>query len=304
MSNQEKNTLAEVVNPTVGTKPNEVPVVPTDWISLGVKTGYNPKLAEKLNIYILGPYNEGKTTFDASIPNNFILDFEDGANAVVGTNSVRVHIRNFPHFEEVIKKLLADAKSNKRHWTRISFDSIEEYVDLIKHQLEEEKNVEDITDHGSRGHGYNLILQRCWSYIIDLEQAGYVWAIVGHQKLKSEVNPATKKEETKIREAVYPIVANKIKNAADFQLTIYCLVKTIRIQKKRKLATGQIIEQTEEQDKRIYFASSYTTDRGEGKARGVPTMNDKFEIPLINGWDVFKKLYDKAVEAAKKEYGQ
>ena len=289
-------------NPPAVVKPNTVPLLPTDWSLLGLVGGYNPKKAEDLRIYGLGPYNEGKTTFFASIPNNIILDFEDGANAIVGPNSVRIHIRDYPHLEQVVKKLVEDAKNKKRHWSRVSFDTIEEFVDLIKHQLEEEKNVEDITDYGSRGHGYNLILQRVWSVVMDLEQAGYTWAIVGHQKLKTEMNPATKKEETKIREAVYPMVASKIKNKSDFQITIYRLPKTKKITKKIKLATGQVIEQSEEETTNVYYASSFTSGRGDGKSRGVPTMDTKFEIPLINGWDVFRRKYDAAVEAARKEY--
>ena len=289
-------------NPTVEAKPNTVPAVPADWSSLGVVSGYDPKLAEALRLYALGPYNEGKTTFIASIPNNIIFDFEDGANAIVGANSVRVHIRDYHHFEQMIKKLVEDAKANKRHWKRVSFDSVEEYIDLIKHQLEVEKNVEDITDYGSKGHGYNLILQRAWSSIMDLEQAGYTWAIVGHQKIKTEMNPATKKEEAKIREAVYPGVAAKIKNKSDFQLTIYRLPKTVKIKKRMKTETGQIIERDEEQTTNIYYASTFTSDRGDGKSRGVPMMDTKFEVPLVGGWGVFKEKYNAAVEAARKEY--
>jgi len=297
-------TIKPKTNPTaMGVKPNTVPLIPTDWSLLGLVAGYNPKLAEALRIYALGPYNEGKSTFLASIPNNIILDFEDGANAVVSPNSVRIHIRDYAHLIQVVDKLKEDAAKKTRHWVRVSIDTIEEFVDLIKHQLEAEKKVEDITEFGSRGHGYNLILQRVWSIMMDLEQVGYTWAIGGHQKLKTEYNPATKKEETKIREAVYPGVAAKIKNKSDFQITIYCLPKTVRTIKRMKTSTGQIIEQNHEETTNIYYASSYTCNRGDGKSRGVPTMDTKFEIPLVNGWDVFRQKYNAAVEAAKKEYG-
>ena len=283
-------------------KPNTVPLVPTDWSLLGLVAGYNPKLASALRLYILGPYNEGKTTFAASIPNNIILDFEDGANAIVSPNSVRIHIRDYAHLGQVIAKLQEDAKSKNRRWDRVTFDSIEEYIDLIKHQLEVEKKVEDITEFGSRGHGYNLILQRAWSCVMDLEQAGYTWAVVGHQKLKTEFNPAKNKEETKIREAVYPGVAAKIKNKSDFQVTVYRLPRTIKSSKKMRTSTGQIITQPHEETTNIYYASTFTSNRGDGKARGVPTMDARFEIPLVNGWEVFRQKYDTAVEAARKEY--
>jgi hypothetical protein len=290
-------------NPVVNATPNTVPIIPSDWKNLGAATGYDPKLAEALRLYIVGPYNEGKTTFDASIRDNIILDFEDGANAVVGTNSIRIHIKDYSHLDAVIKKLQDDAEKGHRHWKRVSFDSIEEFVDLIKHELEEEKGVEDITDFGSQGHGYSLILQRVWSKIMDLEQAGYTWAIVGHQRIKSETNPVTKKEETKLREAVYPGIASKIKNKADFQLTVYCITRAIEIKKKQKLPSGQVIEvPAGTETKKIYYVNCLTTGRGEGKSRGVPTMDTKFEVPLVGGWDVFREKYDSAVEAAKKMY--
>lgn len=297
------NMAQPETNPVVDAKPNTVPVVPSDWAAFGAVTGYNPKLAEDLRVYIVGPYNEGKTTFDASILGNITLDFEDGANAVVGTNSVRIHIKDYDHLESVVKKLQEDSKNGKRHWRRVSFDSIEEYVDLIKHQLEEEKGVEDITDYGSQGHGYNLILQRVWSKIMDLEQAGYTWAIVGHQKVKSETNPVTKKEETKLREAVYPGIAAKIKNKADFQLTVYCMSRSVELKKKQKLPSGQVIEVPAGTEvRKTYYVDCLTTSRGDGKSRGVPTMDTKFEIPLVGGWEVFRQKYNAAVEAAKKMY--
>lgn len=296
-------TAKPKTNPTTAeVKPNTVPLLPADWSLLGLVGGYDPKLAEDLNLYVLGPYNEGKTTFVASIPNNIILDIEGGANAIVAPNSVRIHIRDYAHLTTVVKKLVVDAKNKKQHWKRVTIDTIEENVDLIKHQLEVEKNVEDITDFGSRGHGYNLILQRVWSSVMDLQQAGYTWAIVGHQKMKTEMNPATKQEETKIREAVYPGVAAKIKNRSDFQLTIYRLPKTVKEKLRQKTPTGQVIERVIEKTTNIYYASSFTSNRGDGKSRGVPTMDTKFEVPLVGGWEVFKKRYDAAVESARKEY--
>lgn len=291
------------VNPVVAAKPNTVPTIPSDWAALGATTGYNPKLAEALCLYIVGPYNEGKTTFDSSIPNNIILDFEEGADGIVGTNSIRIHIKDYAHLDAVIKKLKEDSENKKRHWNRVSFDSIEEFVDMMKHQLEDEKGVEDIFDYGSQGHGYSLVLQRVWSKIMDLKQAGYTWAIVGHQKIRTETNPVTKKEETKLREAVIPSIANKIKNRADFQLTVYCITKSIELKTKKKLPDGRLIEiPAGTETRKIYYVDCLTTNRGEGKSRGVPDMDTKFEVPLVGGWEAFRKRYNTAVEAAKKKY--
>jgi len=293
----------QTVNPTVETKPNVVPTVPSDWAAFGAKSGYDPKPAEALRLMVVGPSGEGKTTFEASIPDNLILDGDDGANAVPGSRAVRVHVRDYDNLKATVDKLVADSKAGKRHWRRVSWDTIDEFIGMIKHQLEKEKGCEDITEFGSQGHGYNLILERYWSFVLDLEQAGYTWAILGHMKTKTEVDPATRKEVTKIRESVYPSVAKKILTKADFKLTIYCLPQTIQLVKKQKLPGGQTIEvPAGSETRRVYYADTMTTEVRDNKARGVPGMDRKFEVPLVGGWDVFATKYNAAVKEARKLY--
>jgi len=291
------------VNPVADCTPNTVPIIPDDWAALGVTSGYNPKSVEALRLFIVGPSGEGKTTFDSSIGDNIILDFDDGANACPGSKSVRIHIKDYSHFDAVITKFVADSAANKRHWVRVSFDTIDEVIAMIKHQLEEEKKCEDITEFGSMGHGYNLILERLWSKVLDLEQAGYSWAFLGHMRNKTEVDPTTRKEVTKVRESVYPIIAKKILTKADFKLTIYCLPQTVENKIKKVLPGGKVIEvPVGTTTKLTYYLDSMTTEARDNKSRGVPTMDRKFEIPLVGGWDIFKKKYEDAVEAARKQY--
>lgn len=292
-----------ITNPVVDAKPNTVPVVPADWSALGAVTGYNPKPAEALRLFIVGPRNEGKTTLASSIPNNIILDAEDGAGAIVGTNSVRIHVKSYSQLAEIVGKLMDDAKNNNRHWGRVSWDSVDEFIDMIKHRIEEEKNIDEIMEYGSRGAGINLVLQRFWSFVMDLEQAGYVWAIIGHQKTVTEANPVTKKDETKIRESVWPSIAGKIKNKADFQLTAYRIDRAVEKKEKKKIPGGRIIEVSAGVEvKKTFYVNCLTTARGEGKSRGVPDMETKFEIPLVGGWEVFRQKYNTAIEAAKEKY--
>jgi len=294
-------------NPSVDTKPNAVPIVPDDWASLGAKSGYDPKSASDLRFLIVGPSGEGKTTFLSSMPDNLILDFDDGANAVPGSNAVRITIKDFAHLKSIIEKLSADTTSGKKRFKRVTIDTIDELIAMIKHHLEEEKKVEDITDYRSEGYGYNLILQRFWSIILDIEQGGYAWAIIGHTRTKTEVDPSTKKPVTRIRDAVYPIISKKILTKTDFKLTIYCIPETVKVELPPKIINtpnGKItVPQSEEKISQVYYVDSLTTDaRGTNKGRGVPTMEKKFKIPLINGWGVFKEKYDEAVALAKKKY--
>lgn len=292
-------------NPTMDMMPNTVPVVPDDWAALGAEAGYNPKTAEKLRMFIVGPSGEGKTTFAASIPKNLILDFENRADAISGGRATRVKIKDYQHLMAIIDKLKADAKADNRRFERVTGDTVDEMIAMIKHQIEAEKGVEDVTDYRSEGYGYNVILQRFWSIVQDLEQAGYAWAVVGHLKTKTEVDPATKKAVTRIREAVYPSVAKKILNLSDFKLTVYCLTTVVDKKKKRKLPSGQVVEVPDGQDtKMVYYADTLTTDVRDNKTSGVPSMERKFELPLVGGWDVFKEKYEAAVEVERKKYEQ
>ena len=295
--------MTEKGNIVVDTTPNSVPI-PADWKALGATTGYDPRKAEDLRFWIIGPNGEGKTTFEAGIPDQMILDFEGGANAIVGSRSIRIHIENYNHYKEVTDKLLQDAKDGKKHWKRISIDTADEWIGMIINQLQEEKNVEDITEYGMQGKGYNLILNRGWSMIRALENAGYVWSIVGHQRLKEETNPVTKQKVSRLRPSIFPGFARQIQGCSDFQVTIYCLNKSISKTKKRVIQ-GRTIEVPDGIEERsAYYVNALNTSDKEGKARGVPTMERKFEIPLVGGWNEFAKRYNEAVKKAKEKYGR
>lgn len=282
--------------------PNTVPVIPTDWAKLGVVSGYNPKSAEDLNLYVVGPSGEGKTTFDSSIPDNMILDFDKAAESIVGSRAMRIPIVSYEQYMQITQKLIDEGKAGKHVVHRVSIDTTDEWIGMIVNRLQAEKGVDDITEFGAQGHGWAMIRERCWSRLRELEQAGFVWSCVGHMITKTETNPVTHKERTVIRDAVFPSFAAKIVRSSDFKLTIYCINKEIQKKVKKKLSSGQEIEVpvgTEMTSK--YFLDSYTTAEREGKGRAAPGMIRKFEIPHINAWDVFKNNYNVAVEAAKKQ---
>uniref|UniRef100_A0A6M3J8B3 Putative ATPase domain containing protein n=1 Tax=viral metagenome TaxID=1070528 RepID=A0A6M3J8B3_9ZZZZ len=282
--------------------PNTVPVIPMDWAKLGVETGYNPKPAEDLNLWIVGPSGEGKTTFNSSIPNNLILDFDKSAESIIGTRAMRVAIRDYEHYMEITQKLIDEGKGGKHFVHRISVDTVDEWVGMIVNRLQFEKGVDDITEFGSQGHGWSMIRERCWSRLRELEEAGFVWACVGHMITKTETNPVTHRERTVVRDAVFPSFAAKIVRSSDFKLTIYCINQEIDKKEKRKTKSGQVIEVicgTEMSS--TYYLDSYTTAEREGKGRAAPGMIRKFEIPRVNAWNVFVRNYNVAVEAAKKQ---
>lgn len=287
-------------NVVLPASPNTVPVIPADWLKLGAQAGYNPKPAENLNLYIVGPSGEGKTTFDSSIPDNMILDFDKSAESIVGSRAIRVPIGSYEHYMDVTQKLIDDGKNGKHVAHRISFDTTDEWLGMIVNRLQEEKGVDDITEYGMQGHGWAMIRERCWTRLRELEQAGYVWSCVGHMITKTETNPTTHKERTVIRDAAFPSFTAKIVRSSDFKLTIYCINKEITKEVDRKLPGGKVIKVPAGTEMTsTYYLDSYTTAEREGKGRAPSGMVRKFEIPLFNAWDIFKENYDEAIRKAK-----
>lgn len=290
-------------NVVLPTTANTVPKVPTDWLSLGAVSGYNPKSAEELNFWVVGPSGEGKTTFISSIPDQVILDFDNSAGSIIGSRAIRIPVKGYEHYEQIVQKLIKEGKENKHKVHRVTIDTVDEWVGMIINRLQFEKGCEDITEFGSQGHGWALIRERCWTKLRELEEAGYVWTLVGHMVTKTETHPVTHKERTVIRDAIFPSMSAKIVRSSDFKLTIYCLNKEVEKKIRKKLPTGQVIEVvsgTEIQSK--YYLDSYTTAEREGKGRAAPGMTRKFEIPQVGAWDIFKKHYDESVAEAKKQY--
>lgn len=298
-----KAPVAVKGNVVLPTAPNAVPMIPADWAKLGVQTGYDPKAVEDLNLWVVGPSGEGKTTFESSIPDNMILDFDKSAESIVGTRALRVPIENYERYMEITQKLIDEGNAGKHIVHRISIDTVDEWLGVITNRLQKEKGVDDITEFGSQGHGWAMIRERCWSRLRELEQAGFVWSCVGHMITKTETNPVTHRERTVIRDAVFPSFSAKIVRSSDFKLTIYCINKEIEKRIKQTLPGGQIIEVPSGTEMvSTYYLDSYTTAEREGKGRAAPGMIRKFEIPQINAWDVFAKNYNVAVATAKKQY--
>ena len=296
--------MTDKQNTVIDTQPNSVPLS-KDWEALGATSGYDPRKAEDLRLWIIGPSGEGKTTFVSGIPKNIILDFDVGADGIPGGTATRVRIKDYNHYDAVTKKLIEDAKAGKRLWDRVTIDTVDEWADLIQSRLEEEKGVPDITEFGSKGHGWSLIRGRCWSMLKSLEQVGYTWACVGHMQSKTETNPVNGQERTVLRESLFPSFAKKITTKSDFKLTLYSLPSVVEKTKEKVMADGRkIVVPDGEETVHAYYVDSLTTAAKEGKSRAVPGMDRKIEVPMVGGWNVFAKHYSDAVAAMKKQYGK
>jgi hypothetical protein len=293
--------VESTVNVVTTIRPGDVPV-PAEYAALGAKSGYAPCPADELRMLIDGPEGEGKTTFAASVPDNIILDFERGADGIVAPRSVRIHIKGYDHYVHVTDKLLADAKAGKRPFSRITFDTTDRWVTMIATQIAHEKMVEDIVEYGQEGHGWQLLRNRCWSRVQELEEAGYAWTMVGHLTEKTVTDPVTKKDITVPRLSVFPTLKNPLVQSVEFHGTVFCITTEEPDMETVKLPSGQSISRPKATNKKIttYYFDCSSTSGKQGKKRGVPTMKARIELPLVNGWDVFIEEYRKAIGKEQK----
>jgi len=280
--------------PITTLQPNSLPA---DWKKLGAETGYHPKEAKDLRLWVAGLTGEGKSTFTRSIPDTLTLDFGDETGGVFEPRGPRINIENYKHFEDVIEKLVTDG-SNGKHWMhRVVFDNVDDWANMIINVLEIEKGVEDITDFGHKGKGYSLIRNRCWGSIQRLSEAGYIWSCTANLIEKQQAMGKT--TTTVIRPVVFPGFASMFGRRADYKLAIYSTPKVIKKTKKVKLPNGMEIDQTiGEETTTIYYCNCRSTNLREAKSRGVPGMQETFELPLVDGWKVFEKFYNEARDAA------
>jgi hypothetical protein len=294
------------VNPQVETKPNELPNIPAGYGALGATTGYDPSSAEDLNFLVIGPSNEGKTTFASSIPDTVIFDYERGAHSIIKPRAVRIPINDIPHFDKVAGKLIDDAKLGHRPFKRVVIDTGDEKAAMLAIYIAHEKNVEDIAEHGREGHGWALLRNRFMSRLRDLANAGYAWTVVGHVIEEKYTNPVTKKESMRIRPAMFPSLYKQILRLVDFEMTCYRIsestkkMKTIEVNNRKiQVPDGNSVDTSEK-----YYLDMRALDGAPGKKRGVPGMTGRLDLPLVDGWQVFKSNYNRAIDKLKKGESQ
>jgi len=279
-----------MVNPTAKIAPNSIPA---DWLALGAEQGYHPKEADELRLWVAGMTGEGKSTFTRSIPDSLTLDFGDETGGVFEPRDTRISIRGHDHYMDVTNKLIEEGKKGKRWVKRIVIDNVDDWTNLIVETLNAEKNVKDITEYGTQGSGYNLLYKRCWSRVQQLYEAGYIWSCNANLVEKQRTLGTT--TSTVIRPAVYPGMASMFGRRADYKLVVYARPKVIPLTKTVKLPNGQVIEQPiGEEKKLVYYCNCRSNETQEAKTRGVPGMEETFELPLVDGWKTFTDKYNEA----------
>jgi hypothetical protein len=301
------STTTAVKPPTSGglntvTKMATPSAIPADYAALGVTSGYNPLPAEQLRLWLIALPGAGKSTFLSSIPDTLILDFEAGCNAVPGARAHRVYVENKEHFDSIITKLIEDGNNNNRRYKRVAFDTMDQYVSLTAAPLAIEKKVETIGEFGSKGAGWFLLSNRCWTAFEQLKSVGYAYAAAGHIKEETITMPGSKNEITRQRPCIFKTLAETVTRNSDLFATLTKSTTEKQIMKettvqgnKINVPTGEVLQEVHH---RLNIAA---LDSPTSKARGVPTMSTRIDLSMYNGWDSFVEQYDEAVKRQRAE---
>lgn len=288
----------------------EPQTLPAAYSKLGVTRGYSPYPAEQLRMFIVGPSGQGKTTFISGCPRNLVLDFEGGAPGVINPTSHRLHIPNYEALETIIALLKKDARNPKRPFDRITFDTIDQFTEMMNPVLAEQKRAttkfdgDDITTFGGEGAGWAILKNGVWRFITDLQHLGYTWTCIGHITTESKVIAGKSIEVP--RPVLFPSFARLIGRNSEVFASIYS-----RTEKGRKLvkAGDKMVEVPSNEDiVKVYMdCTTIASEKnvGTGKLRGVPTMTKQLELPdpLTGeyGWDTFVRVYDEAVASVRSQ---
>lgn len=298
-------TVSNIIIPTA---------IPSDYLSLGVESGYNPPPASMLRMFILGPAGSGKTTFVAGQAKTLILDTERGASGILASRAHRLKISTYAQLERIRQKLMTDSKLPARPYDRIVIDGIGGLTEIVNTQLVEEVNsregkgreIDDIATYGQKGAGWSMLRKRAWSFIQDLETSGYTWTIIDHT---TEKTISTRDSEiTVIRPVIFDTFSKTISRSADITCNIYSKLQaepTYTVYQGRKIQSGTTTRTAYILDCSTDFKSAETSP---GKMRNVPSMVTKIELPdasdyTIVGWDCFEKEYNNVVAETKKKLG-
>lgn len=296
----------------------EPQTLPAAYTKLGVTRGYSPYPADQLRMFIVGPSGQGKTTFISGCPRNLVLDFEGGAPGVINPTSHRLHIPNYAALEAIVALLKQDARNPKRPFDRVTFDTIDQFTEMMNPVLAEQKRKttkfdgDDITTFGGEGAGWAILKNGVWRIITELQHLGYTWTCIGHITVETKVIAGKSIEVP--RPVLFPSFARLIGRNSEVFASIYS-----RIGKKKVPIThggkplldrdgSPQMRDGNENLVKVYMDCTTIASEdnvGTGKLRGVPTMTKKLELPdpLTGkyGWDTFVQVYNEAVASVKEQ---
>lgn len=290
--------------PTV--EPN---TVPSKYQRFGVTRGFHPRPFELLRWLIKAQGGWGKSTFLSSVPNCLHLDLEGGAHSVVNEQADRIpaHDRglsfeNLMGPEGIIAALVADGKAsggdiNRLPWKVIAFDTIDSLLNLFVANFCESRGVEAIGEYGKDGAGYGLVYAQLIKLLTTLESYGYATILACHEREK-QVTRKQKGEDvtiTVVRPVLGESIAKTIEGRADISAVLRPKFKVVEGPGTKKvLPSGKEIVQPGEKKKVQTIVMQVECSPEYQAKRRLLTFKGEIELPVQNGWEAVKKVYDKA----------
>ena len=296
--------------------------IPERFKRLGVQRGFNPDDPDSLNLLIEALPGAGKTTFLMGIPDCLVLDFECAANNVIAPRAAYIPVPTWEKYEEIKKELLeyspVKLAGRKPPFKHIGFDTIDQFLYLLDQHLCEEVNavraqrpdarlLTTIKEYGSEGAGYVKLAEGMLRELHEFLQAGYTLKMAAHMKVRRQVVGDEVIEEK--GSLAPPSIMQPLVRMADVKARLYR-----HIEDKYAVEEKEIVKEDGTRTKVRVTASKPTTvvshylgifpqsaadAANNDTKRRIPEMKVLISIPLIHGYDAFKKAYLEAVEKAK-----
>ncbi len=253
-----------MVEPVI-TTPAEIPQIPqiplpAKYVALGLMTGYHPIALKDARLYVTGLSGEGKSTFLSSIPNAWVIDFEKGVGSIACRRGAYFNISEiamktgkskYDVYRAIIDNLIGDGKAGKRPCARVIFDTHDEWAALETSNFLNEKSkptkmLENIGEYGTKGSGHAMVQGRCKRRPVDLEDAGYTWAVVGHLTYTIETG-LDGKESSALRPVLSKVYVAPVRRLSELWITINSKTTKERVPVVYNTGDGKEVTTSKEQ---------------------------------------------------------
>jgi hypothetical protein len=285
-------------------KPMATPL-PSGYAELGVTTGFNPIPPEKTRQVILGPEGSGKSYFALGIPRNLILDFEQGTRHMPSPRAHYIKITNYDSFLEIIKKVCEDGEKGTCPFDRITFDTVDQWVDVTARYMGQQMNKEDkesdIRYWGKEGAGYSRLNNNLFGVIKRLEVAGLAWTAICHISEKDIT--VNENRRTVARPSVHPGFYRLLAQNSEV-IAMICTEKqvkeTMRVYNGKAIPTGKMEEYFQFVMKAANSGAMFGNTNNKVR---LPDFEETILLPNPMegkyGWDLFCEKYNEHVTSIK-----
>jgi len=275
--------------------------VDTKFGNFTLTRGFGPKPLLESRIYFQGRRKGGKTTLISSCPDILILDWEHGADAVVGSKAQRFQPRSWDEWIAFKKALIAAAGAGQAPCRSICIDSGDKHVMMVDQMLlpKETEASLSVTEL-DWGRGYRKINSVIVQELDELHRAGYGWIFIGHTAEKTR--KVGDKEVLVPAPSLTPSLIESLTPEVDLIMTIRKEIqvtvpeKTVTVGKRQMIIPDKENTRT---DTSYHLEMSGTAAQGVEVGARVPYVGNVV-LPQFDGWDVLETSYRDAIDRGQK----